>query len=119
MILTSVLLPAPFSPRRAWISPGLICRSTLSLARQPGKLLTIPLRSRSEPASSAPLIRKVPFVSRRSSPPVLSSPVLASVRNFVRFVGPFLEDRPAFLHRQLDDRQLAILHRAGKFAVDW
>ncbi len=32
----SVLLPAPFSPSRAWISPASMHRSMRSLARQPG-----------------------------------------------------------------------------------
>ena len=32
MIFISVLLPAPFSPSTAWISPGRTSRSTLSFA---------------------------------------------------------------------------------------
>src|SRR4026208_177672 len=37
----SVLLPAPFSPRSAWISPGRTSKSTPSLARTPGKVFEI------------------------------------------------------------------------------
>src|SRR6266545_1061949 len=35
----SVLLPAPFAPSRAWISPPRRVKSTLSSARTPGKVL--------------------------------------------------------------------------------
>src|SRR5260370_34835292 len=41
MILTSVLLPAPFSPSSAWIWLWPIVRSTASLARRPGNCLVI------------------------------------------------------------------------------
>src|SRR5215510_8979893 len=34
--------PAPFSPSRAWISPGHISRSTSWLATTPGKYLAMP-----------------------------------------------------------------------------
>src|SRR6201988_2213085 len=40
-----VLLPAPFSPRSAWISPVRRSKSTWSLARTPGKTLTMPTAS--------------------------------------------------------------------------
>src|SRR3712207_1731334 len=46
----SVDLPAPFSPRSAWISPRRSCRSTPSLAVTAPKRLTMP---RSSAASSA------------------------------------------------------------------
>jgi hypothetical protein len=36
MIFTSVLLPAPFSPRMAWISPAATSSETPSLAVTPG-----------------------------------------------------------------------------------
>src|SRR5215211_4465525 len=39
-------LPAPFSPRRAWISPGRTSRSMWSLARTPGNRLVMPRISR-------------------------------------------------------------------------
>src|SRR5438094_212584 len=39
----SVLLPAPFSPSRAWISPDSSSKSTWSFATTPGNALTIPL----------------------------------------------------------------------------
>src|SRR6185503_6087410 len=42
----SVLLPAPFSPSRAWISPCRRSRSTWSFASTPGNDLTIPTASR-------------------------------------------------------------------------
>src|SRR5512138_488340 len=41
----NVLLPAPFSPSKAWISPARNSKSTWSLASTPGKRLTIPLIS--------------------------------------------------------------------------
>src|SRR5438132_11615445 len=40
-----VVLPAPFSPRRAWISPCLRSRSMRSLATTPGQRLVMPLIS--------------------------------------------------------------------------
>src|SRR5690349_21633188 len=42
----SVLLPAPFSPSSAWISPGRKSKSTWSFASTPGNDLTIPTASR-------------------------------------------------------------------------
>src|SRR5436190_10899919 len=51
-----VLLPAPFSPSRAWISPGRTLKSTASLARTPGKALTMP-RASSAGTTPASLIR--------------------------------------------------------------
>src|SRR5215212_5165177 len=39
----SVLLPAPFSPRSAWTSPGRRSKSTWSFARMPGNRLTMPV----------------------------------------------------------------------------
>ena len=44
IILTKVDLPAPFSPRRASISPRYISSDTLSNATTPGNLLVIPLK---------------------------------------------------------------------------
>ena len=41
-IFRRVDLPAPFSPRSAWISPGATSKSTLSRAITPGKRLLIP-----------------------------------------------------------------------------
>src|SRR5947208_3372718 len=41
-IFESVDLPAPFSPSRAWTSPGRASKSTWSLASTPGKRLVIP-----------------------------------------------------------------------------
>src|SRR6476620_2908602 len=53
----SVLLPAPFSPSRAWISPDRSSKSTWSWATTPGNALTIPAASSAatdaEPAASA------------------------------------------------------------------
>ena len=37
----SVLLPAPFSPTTAWVSPGRTRRCTPSSARTPGKVFTM------------------------------------------------------------------------------
>ena len=42
-IFESVDLPAPFSPRSAWISPGSTSKSTPSFATTPGNRLLIPL----------------------------------------------------------------------------
>src|SRR3954469_16557521 len=42
----SVLLPAPFSPQRAWISPFSRVKDTPSRARTPGKSLVISRSSR-------------------------------------------------------------------------
>src|SRR5260221_12380016 len=50
----SVLVPAPFSPMRAWTSPGQIRRSTFLRARTPGKLLVIPRTSRIGRSSLSP-----------------------------------------------------------------
>src|SRR5918994_295008 len=41
----SVDLPAPFSPSKAWISPGITSRSTSWLATTPGKYLAMPFIS--------------------------------------------------------------------------
>jgi len=38
----SVVLPAPFSPSRAWTSPGATSKETSSFASTPGKRLVIP-----------------------------------------------------------------------------
>src|SRR5581483_5965502 len=46
MIFISVLLPAPFSPTRPWISPGRSAKSTPRSASTPPKVLPIPLSSR-------------------------------------------------------------------------
>src|SRR5215213_290354 len=61
----SVLLPAPFSPRSAWTSPGRRSKSTWSFARTPGKRLTIPVAwmASSGGAAGAAVIR--PPVARR------------------------------------------------------
>src|SRR5580704_100768 len=48
----SVVLPAPFSPRSAWISPAATARSTWSLARRLPKPTVIPPRSRSGAAGT-------------------------------------------------------------------
>src|SRR6476620_11740739 len=40
-----VLLPAPFSPRSAWISPGSTVRSMWSLATRPPNLFVMPRSS--------------------------------------------------------------------------
>src|SRR3954463_16006252 len=47
MILISVDLPAPFSPTRAWTSPGSSAKSTPARAVAPPKVLVMPsIRSR-------------------------------------------------------------------------
>src|SRR5688572_28876719 len=51
----SVDLPAPFSPTRAWISPGRRSNETSSSARTPGKVFVMP-RISSRGAESAALV---------------------------------------------------------------
>src|SRR5689334_2643016 len=46
MIFISVLLPAPFSPTRPWISPGNSAKSTPRSASTPPKAFVMPLSSR-------------------------------------------------------------------------
>src|SRR6185312_7327665 len=46
MIFISVLLPAPFSPTRPWISPGNSVKSTPRSASTPPKAFVMPLSSR-------------------------------------------------------------------------
>src|SRR5579871_5528843 len=46
MIFISVLLPAPFSPTRPWISPGRSAKSTPRSASTPPKAFVIPFSSR-------------------------------------------------------------------------
>src|ERR1700759_5378345 len=46
MIFISVLLPAPFSPTRPWISPARSAKSTPRSASTPPKVLLIPFSSR-------------------------------------------------------------------------
>src|SRR6185312_15582366 len=55
MIFISVLLPAPFSPTRPWISPAESAKSTPRSASTPPKALLIPLSSRmgEEPSGMA------------------------------------------------------------------
>src|SRR5215475_13695906 len=52
MIFISVLLPAPFSPTRPWISPGRSAKSTPRSASTPPKVLLIPCSSRRGEAPS-------------------------------------------------------------------
>src|SRR5271170_3622393 len=75
MIFTSVLLPAPFSPRSAWISLRPTVRSTRSLARQPGNCLVIPFSDRYGPSLTAvslsmlpkpPAVRRLQDLDRRA-----------------------------------------------------
>src|SRR5258706_14316364 len=46
-------LPAPFSPSKAWTSPGRTSRSMASLATRPGNSLVIPTSSTFGPAAPA------------------------------------------------------------------
>src|ERR671911_577962 len=82
----SVDLPAPFSPRRAWISPRRSSRSTPSLAVTAPKRLTMPRSSR---ASSAA--------------PDVEDAVGAGLE---RVVLPRLD--------RVEDRRVDALHRAGQ-----
>src|SRR5436190_12202792 len=73
-----VLLPAPFSPSRAWTSPRRRSKSTPSLARTPGKRLTIPrasiARGEAGVAASPPwsTARVIGSVSKRRGPRVVA-----------------------------------------------
>ena len=49
-----VVLPAPFSPRSAWISPCSRVRSIWSLASTPGKDLVMPRSSRTVVMEESP-----------------------------------------------------------------
>src|SRR5438093_7323626 len=69
----SVVFPAPFSPRSAWISPSSIVRSTWSFATTPGKRFVTPrswscTRHPSEPthARGTGPLRPVPLTSPAS-----------------------------------------------------
>ena len=47
MMRVSVLLPAPFSPTRAWTSPARRSKSTCESAWTPGKVLSMPVARKS------------------------------------------------------------------------
>ena len=80
----SVLLPAPFSPRRAWISPQRISRSTPSSATTPGKDLVIPCREKS--GTSVLSVTKTPALTDAPS----------AGRTFVRSIFAAYGHRPSF-----------------------
>src|SRR5690242_7566737 len=65
MILTSVLLPAPFSPRSAWISPGATAKATSELAITPGNRLVIPRSSRRSGVALPSVMSGGPFLRGR------------------------------------------------------
>src|SRR5438552_13385629 len=112
MMLTSVLLPAPFSPRSAWISPGRTESSTSSFARQPGNRLTMPLsRSRGAPATLPSFI----LAALRRRVMLLSPP---SVRNLVGLRQPLLEHQIRFLGAEADEGHQAVVDAGLKFLVD-
>src|SRR6516165_3435284 len=52
--LQRVVLPAPFSPSRAWISPGSTSNATRSFATTPGKRLVMPRAARAGTAAAPP-----------------------------------------------------------------
>src|SRR5918999_2881462 len=60
----SVDLPAPFSPRRAWISPGRTPRSMWSLASTPGYRFVTPLISSAGTCSPWPWPSLIGLLSR-------------------------------------------------------
>src|SRR5208282_1697732 len=70
-ILTSVDLPAPFSPTRAVTSPARKVRLTLCKARTPGKLLETPRSDRTGVASAASDDRRDEGIGRIDSRPKL------------------------------------------------
>src|SRR6266851_1635795 len=112
MMLTSVLLPAPFSPRSAWISPGRTESATSLFARQPGNRLTMPLSwSRGAPAALPSFIPcGAPARLMLLSPP--------SVGNLVGLRQPFLEHQTSFLGAEPDERHRAVVDCGLEFSVD-
>src|SRR5882724_3165345 len=136
MILTSVLLPAPFSPSSAWISPAWMARSTRSLARQPGNCLMMPVSwssgapARADEGAGAP----GPGATVTMADPLRPSPrepspawpprafdryrYVDSVRNLVRLFQPFLEDLPCLGRAQLDERHCPAVDRLVELAID-
>src|SRR5262245_25206306 len=124
MIFTSVLLPAPFSPSNAWISPDRMARSTRSLARQPGNCLTMPVScsSGAVPAAAATMadaIRSSPCEPSPAWPPRAFVRCRSdSVRNLVRFFQPFPEDAPGLLGLQMDEGHGATVDRLVELAID-
>src|SRR6266404_8160691 len=69
MILTSVDLPAPFSPTRAWMVPGATSKATSRTASMPPKLLLMPTRLRRATviAASGQNVRRDADAPRRAS----------------------------------------------------
>src|SRR5215510_10364001 len=125
MILTSVLLPAPFSPSSAWISPARMDRSTRSLARQPGNCLTMPVswRSGAAPAAAATMADAMRSSLREPSPAwppraFVDRRYRDSVRNLVRFFQPFPEDLARLLGLEMDERHRPAVDRLVEFAID-
>src|SRR3972149_1191893 len=60
-MLIRVVLPAPFSPSRAWTSPGRTSRVTRSLARTPGNALVMFRRER-KASTGTGVLSAVPFL---------------------------------------------------------
>src|SRR5581483_332114 len=76
-----VVLPAPFSPSRPWISPGSMVRLMWSFATTPGKPLEISFSSRRTFARPLPAVRpgcppaqSLPLRSQRRGAPVDPAP---------------------------------------------
>src|SRR5580765_1121691 len=67
-IFTSVDLPAPFSPRRAWTTPARSAIDTSSSARIAPKLFVAPCRDSTGTCSGAALIRQSPAGESRVDP---------------------------------------------------
>src|SRR6185312_4546421 len=136
MILTSVLLPAPFSPSRAWISPAWIARSTRSLARQPGNCFTMPASWSSDVPARADAVVAMPWppATVTMADPLRPSPrapspawpprafdrygYVDSVRNLVGLFQPFLEDLPCLRRAEPDEGHGPAVDRLVEFAVD-
>src|SRR5581483_7385833 len=90
-----VVLPAPFSPSRAWISPGSTVRLMWSFATTPGKPLEISFSSRRTFARPLPAVRpgcpppqSLPLRSQRRGAPVGPGAPLAPLRRRVLQVVP-------------------------------
>src|SRR3990170_7089308 len=100
----SVLLPAPFSPRRAWISPTRRSKSTPSLATTPGKRLTIPRISTASGGAATLAGAVIASVLEGKSPRrpgrrglsssidqlAGSSPLIPSTNQFIQYVHGFV-----------------------------
>ena len=77
--LMSVLLPAPFSPMSAWISPARTVKSTPCKARTPGKLFSNPRISSKAASAIGELPREPQYLRLGSSAAALAASKMPSL----------------------------------------